>query len=93
MANLKTFYNMVFDGDAWGCSLQALFAIAGELHYRGFDTPEDWGYQPGAMGGDPRVVEDIWFSECETASPEELEHFGNVLSRYINILRRAGRDY
>ena len=80
-------------GDAWGSAMGAFFDLAAELYNRGDDIPDEWGYRPGAMGGDPRDSDSYNFELFDTADTADLERFGALLHRYTDFLRAAGRNY
>jgi len=81
------------DGDPWGWCMGWWFAIAGTLHDRGETVPAAWHYRPSPFGGvDPDDFNASLIAELDTTSPA-LVHAGNVLSRYAERCRRAGRDY
>jgi hypothetical protein len=90
-ADLKQHFAQTNDGDTWGSAMSALFAVSGEMHFRGMDVP--WPYSPGA-GGDGRAeIGDDWRLELSLASADALERFGAVLSRAYDICKAQGKDY
>lgn len=58
---------------------------------------DSWHYSPGASPSgelwDLRKNNPALFDALRRAEPETLEHTGNVLSRYVDMLNRAGFAY
>lgn len=81
-------------GDAWGSTMELLFAIADELTGRGAELPEaypdEWRYRSNGNGPDPESLAAEFAAE---ASTEDLQRFGRVLWRARRMLVSAGRDY
>lgn len=82
--------------DPWGSAMGYLFAIAAVVHVRTGDTPDSWQYRPSPLLG-AEILED---DDVDYETIEAREHptdvlidAGNVLNRYVAILRRHGRDY
>jgi hypothetical protein len=96
---LRTEYNLSFDGhDPWGSNIAWLFAIAEFLHHEGNDTPEGWQFRdsPAHDGWQPEgypdeMLADMWAEGEFTV--EDAETFGEVLNRYDELLRKAGKNY
>lgn len=76
--------------DPWGSALGVLFSVADELHIRGA-VPAHWEYRAGVA--DPREEGSYWAEIVLNESTETLITFGNILNRYTDMLRLAGRDY
>lgn len=77
--------------DPWGTSIAAFFDVAAEMYNRDMDIPVDWHYCPSQLG--VNVEDDILadlFSRCET---EDIRYIGDLLHRYTNMLKIAGKDY
>ena len=78
-------------GDPYGSSMSCLFAIADELWVRDVELPLEWKYSPG-MANDPR--QDTYeASVVLDFSDKLLLRAGHILDRYINILKKQGKDY
>jgi len=77
--------------DPWGTAMSAFFDVCEELYRQGEYIPFEWQFSAGAAGvGDP----DTYFAkEIEGSNPDELIKFGNLMHRYTEMLRRAGRSY
>ena len=82
----------LFSLDEWDGAMGALFSIASEMFMRDLDIPSEWGYSPG-MTDDPREPESIEFEACKEASDSDLEETGKMLNRYLDILKKQGKDY
>lgn len=81
------------NGDKWGSAMGEAFTIANELDFRG-SVPESWQYSKGCLApNDMRESEDWNYQACINATTQELEHAGNVLMRYTELLRKHGHDY
>ena len=91
-SDIKSEYRLQADtGDKWGCAMSAHFDVAEELYRRDADIPSSWQFSPGAMGvGEPDSYLGIILMAADTA---DLLRFGLVLSRYIDLLKRADLDY
>ena len=79
-------------GDLWGENMEAWFAVAAELCYRGENVPADWEYRAG-MSDDPREHDSFWFDILVEADSEHLLLFGNYLNARSECLKAAGLDY
>ena len=94
---LRGEYNTMHD-DPWGDTMEWLFSIAEILTHWVDDVPAEWGFRDSP-------VHDEWEPESyvETMLTEywddgsvttvDLTAFGQVLNRYADILRAAGKDY
>lgn len=82
-------------GDPWGTAMGALFDVADTLHFdRDADVPANWHYHPSILGPtDPD--EQTYIGQCllPDTSTGEILRFGNLLNRYADRLRHAGKDY
>lgn len=76
--------------DSWGDSMEAFFAVAGELLDRGLPIPAAWEYKPGMSPKDP---DSYWTDVLEEASDEALQSFGKFLFRYTCLLHKHGKSY
>jgi hypothetical protein len=70
-----------------------LFAIAAEMYVREIGPPDEWSYNAGAMGGDPRDEGDYSADVCKQATDEDLEYWGEILMRHRNWLESQGENY
>jgi hypothetical protein len=90
--------------DRWGHAMAWWFGVAETLHAMDEDIPDAWQFRPSPMN-ENRTLADVAASEewpdtqiaeyvqDGTYSATDLIHAGNVLSRYANILQRAGMAY
>jgi len=80
------------DGDDWGWAISWLFAICDELMFRrSLPVPAEWEFRPSPFGPDDS---DEWkTSILDTFSDSQVQYCGNLLYRYTERLRRAGKDY
>lgn len=91
------------DDDVWGWGMGWLMAVAHVLEHMSPDEvpPPAWGYRDS-----PLCTDATWFDsedheqaeirelyEAGTVADADLIAFGNVISRYLNWCRMAGRDY
>lgn len=89
--------------DPWGDSLGVFFGIAEALYRDCEDIPAHWQYRasPMIVPGEPRGEDDDSWPECEIeqlyadgyVTADELRHAGNVVERYLNLVKMAGLDY
>ena len=95
MKEIKAAFRLTNDGDAWGNTMSWLFAICDVLCSKDSCPPDHWNWRPGAAGPLTPDSPD-WDLTHELASDFDVDtliRFGNVLNRYSDCLRRAGRDY
>lgn len=92
IAQLRTEFGLSHDGDSWGHVMHWWFSIADELHYREGVTPEHWHFKPSPLGRTNDPDDYVSNVVCE-AGADALVTFGNILTRYAQALRRAGKDY
>lgn len=96
---LRAEYNVSFDGgDPWGSNIAWLFALAEFLTHEGDGTPDEWEFRDSPLhdewepeGYPEEMLSDMWDDGIFTV--EDAEAFGNVLNRYDNLLRMAGKNY
>jgi len=93
--DIKSEYKLTSDGDSWGHCLCWLFAIADEIYFNRCDeisVPDKWQFRPSCIGpsNDPESYETEIVEGTET---HDLLQFGQVLHRYADRLKRAGKDY
>lgn len=88
----KNEFALVCAGDLWGTALDAWFEIAGRMNRRGLPIPAEWQYRP-AMGTDGTDKESYWYSLFARCGNKQLQHFGTLMFRYCQLLKRHNRDY
>ena len=92
--DLKTEFQLTYDkGDAWSSCMQWLFAICDYLTFETDEcVPDNWHFKPSPFGAD---TEDYCYQslkELDVPSKDVL-HFGNLLVRFSELLKRKGLDY
>lgn len=101
---LRSMYVDAYDGDGYGDALTLLHATADALHVSGAPVPAEWECRPGAVldglnmtdlaayGQYPdNAIAAAWLDGRLIAA--DLIEAGTVLTRYLDVLQRAGRDY
>lgn len=85
--------------DPWGTAMHAAFAVCEALYLTGEDVPYEWDFKPSPLLG-AHDIEGYLSTEygylgeeCFNASTSDLLYAGTVLHHYLNIVRKAGRDY
>lgn len=80
------------DGDEWGWAMSWLFAICDAMTFdRDMEVPAEWDFRPSPLG---KSTDDEWKDEILVGlSDNQLAYVGNVLHRYTEHLRKAGKDY
>lgn len=98
--NLRFEFNTMWDGyDPWGSVLEWLFALAETAYHAGLDIPSEWEFHDSPAhhaeyepeGYEAERVQEMY--ECGEVTGDDLITFGQVLNRYADILREAGKDY
>lgn len=94
--------------DPWGAGMTALGAVCDVLAVEGGDVPASAGYRPGVFGPDvsycqaksllaalhPNRFRGYWVDGfVPDLSVADLEYAARILSRYLDWVRVAGRDY
>lgn len=90
-AFLKAEFKMFSDSDIWGTTVEWFLETALEMYDRGIAVPEEWHFRTGSGRG--RDINEHPASTLAGATNEALEQFGKLMSRYYNLLKRAGKDY
>ncbi len=86
------------DYDPWGAGMTALGAVCDVLAVNGEPVPASAGYSPGA-GGPHIEPGDYWAEtllvelENGAVDVQDLDYAARILSRYLDWVRLAGRDY
>jgi len=96
--HIRAEYNMMDDGDVWGTALEWHFACADILyHYDPDMVPASWQFRHGPLcegienGYEQDMMDDLL--DEGIVDTDDIRAFGNVMERYLNILRKAGRSY
>jgi len=82
---------MDFNGDPWGTTMGAHFAIAEQLHFNHGGCPDEWDYSPG-MASEPET-NNYWGEILPTETETELLELGDWCYRAVKVLKALGRDY
>lgn len=93
--------NDSFDGDEWGTTMGAAFAIAEALYRRDLSIPDAWEYRPGLMLGsedqsrEDSFVLDMCLSgyDCGDITADDLRNAGDGLMVIRERLIAEGRSY
>jgi hypothetical protein len=92
--DLKTEWQLNYDkGDAWGSCMGWLFAVCDYLTFQTDESvPDDWHFRPSPLGAD--IFSDNYKKLLELNVPsEDVLHFGSLLVRFSELLKRKGLDY
>jgi hypothetical protein len=92
--DLQTEFKLTYDkGDQWGSCIQWLFAVC---DYITFETdeyvPSEWEFRPSICGANEDCYYFQTLKELNITSKDAL-HFGNLLVRFSELLKRKGFDY
>jgi hypothetical protein len=96
--DLKTEWQLNYDkGDAWGSCMQWLFAVCDYLTFQTDEgVPDDWQFRPSPFGANEdcfcyQTLRHLAFEKyIET---DDVLHFGSLLVRFSELLKRKGLDY
>lgn len=90
---IKNVYRQHSSGDAWGDAMSAGFALCEILYLRDeHDIPELMQFRPSPMG--VMLNEECPLTaELNHFETKDLEAFGVILNRLIDILKACGKDY
>lgn len=90
---LKSLYRQHSSGDAWGDAMSFAFPLCEILYSRDeHDVPELMKFRP-SMGGVELNDECLITEDLKEYSTDELEAFGRMLNRLLDILKKKGMDY
>jgi hypothetical protein len=92
LKEFKSEYNLCYDGDDWGSTMEAWFECAGQMNKRGLHIPPEWNYRP-AMGSDGTDEESYWNELFEMATDKQLVTISNYLAKRCDQLKKQGKDY
>lgn len=81
------------DSDPYGWAMSWWFAICDRLHFATDTTvPDEWQFSPSPLG--PTSSDDEYKSEIlQDFSDRQLCYVGEVLHRYVALLKLNGKDY
>lgn len=92
--DLKTEFQLTYDkGDPWGSCMQWLFAVCDYLTFETDEcVPNHWQFKPSPFGADTEDYNYQTLKELDAPS-EDVLHFGSLLIRFSELLKRKGLDY
>lgn len=91
--DLKTQFNLTYSGDHWGNCMQWLFAVCDYLTFETDEiVPDEWQFKPSLFGADEDDYNYQTLKELDVPS-EDVLHFGSLLVRFSEMLKRKGLDY
>ena len=98
--DLRGEFTLMFgDGDEWGTTLSFWFAVAEVAYHAGTVLPSHWEFRDSPVHEDDWRPEDYPGSivqemyDAGEVTEADLISFGNVVTRYANLLKMAGKDY
>jgi hypothetical protein len=87
-------------GDPWAEAHEHWFAVTAVLNLRGEAIPADWQYRPSPLQTEDAERRESWAAgeyfdayDAGELTGADMRAAGNVLARYVDLLRAAGRDY
>lgn len=91
--DLKTQFQLTSTGDHWGNCMQWLFAVCDYLTFETDEcVPDNWQFRPSPLGADEDDFNYQTLKELDVPS-EDVLHFGSLLVRFSELLKRKGLDY
>ena len=94
---LKYFKEDFDHHDQWGCVMEWFFTVAHLIHHKCglHNVPAEWEYRPSPLDTeiDAEEFHLIKFWDLDKFECDDLIGFGNVLSRYTDKLKAAGKNY
>ena len=95
---LKDYFRLEQDsGDPWGSCMSAWFSVAEYLHFRGHGCPDHWLFRAGCGMSDfndnPEEDNGLWAEILPATDLGTVGRFGELLNRYSDKLKAAGRSY
>ena len=91
--DLKTEFQSSNDGDHWGNCMQWLFAVCDYLTFETDErVPDNWHFKPSPFGANEDDFNYQTLKELDVPSKDVL-HFGRLLVRFSELLKRKGLDY
>lgn len=96
--DLKTEFQLTYDkGDAWGSCMQWLFAVCDYLTFETDEcVPDNWHFKPSPFGANEddfnyQTLRHLAFEQYITT--DDVLHFGSLLVRFSELLKRKGLNY
>lgn len=91
--DLQNEFKATNDGDHWGNCMQWLFAVCDYLTFETDEiVPDEWQFKPSLFGANEDDYNYQTLKELDVPS-EDVLHFGSLLIRFSELLKRKGLDY
>ena len=91
--DLQNEFKATNDGDHWGNCMQWLFAVCDYLTFETDESvPDEWQFKPSLFGANEDCFNYQTLKELDVPS-EDVLHFGSLLIRFSEMLKRKGLDY
>lgn len=91
--DLQNEFKATNDGDHWGNCMQWLFAVCDYLTFETDEiVPDHWQFKPSLFGANEDDYNYQTLKELDVPS-EDVLHFGSLLIRFSEMLKRKGLDY
>jgi len=91
--DLQNEFKATNDGDHWGNCMQWLFAVCDYLTFETDEiVPDEWQFKPSLFGANEDDYNYQTLKELDVPS-EDVLHFGSLLVRFSEMLKRKGLDY
>jgi hypothetical protein len=91
--DLQNEFKATNDGDHWGNCMQWLFAVCDYLTFETDEiVPDEWQFKPSLFGANEDDYNYQTLKELDVPS-EDVLHFGSLLIRFSEMLKRKGLDY
>lgn len=91
---IKNEFKLTYDsGDPWGSCMAWLFATCDYLTFETDENiPDNWHFKPSPFGAD---TEDYYFQALKELNipSKDVLHFGSLLIRFSELLKRKQLDY
>jgi hypothetical protein len=97
---IRAHIDISYSGDDWGTAMGAMFSIADVLEHEAPDLiPSVWQYRHSPICDGPDESDD-WFGvqllellADDIITAADVRTAGDIVNRWCDLLRAAGRDY
>lgn len=87
--------------DPWGTAMNAGFAVCEAMYLAEQTIPNEWAFRASPLlssligDGAQYLIDEYGYlgEEVNGADEDDLLYAGRVIHRYINLCRKAGKDY